>query len=525
MKEDQSSQLYNELNKAWKATCRILFGEELGELREYEGWLKQYSLPGRKRKSHVSGKEVTLHSDAYCSDANFVSLDEVKETTVPININEIKDIDCLLEAISEKWSYTGNIILGRSTSIEGSTLVNDSDHVIDSIDVKKSSYIAHCCYVRDSKYLFGCVAPTSGEFGINAWRFTNMKRCFECHLAVNISDSYFCSNCENCQEMLFSFNQKGKRYHLGNLELPKDKYFQLKKKLVEEIKEGVKKNKFFPSLFQIIPDKRPEGVGLHIEEEKEGSISPMERAFLLTSRVLFKRELGPLTECENWLKRYVPVSAPIKSPFGHNTCLPKKEAIPPYADLPQNRIVSPEEAVQVGKLRLDEGEITSLERIKESLHKIAYLNLDFRGGRNNNIIQSYTFLDVVNAYKTERCESSENIAICYLSGFNKNLFGSVYCDYSQFAMRCFNSSYLNRCFEMEASTNCSDSCFCHNCEALSEAMFCFNVKGKRHAIGNTELPPEQYRKIKDTLVSQMADEIIRTKNLRYDIFNVGCGHR
>jgi hypothetical protein len=53
-------------------------------------------------------------------------------------------------------------------------------------------------------------------------------------------------------------------------------------------------------------------------------------------------------------------------------------------------------------------------------------------------------------------------------------------------------------------------------------MFCWNAKGKRYAIGNAQLQPEQYRKIKDILIEQMADEILKKKELRYDIFNIGC---
>jgi hypothetical protein len=75
---------------------------------------------------------------------------------------------------------------------------------------------------------------------------------------------------------------------------------------------------------------------------------------------------------------------------------------------------------------------------------------------------------------------------------------------------------------MDGCANCSDSYFCHSCEGLSDAMFCWNVKGKRHAIGNLELPSDQYRKIKDALVEQMADEIIKNKGLRYDIYNIRC---
>ena len=84
---------------------------------------------------------------------------------------------------------------------------------------------------------------------------------------------------------------------------------------------------------------------------------------------------------------------------------------------------------------------------------------------------------------------------------------------------------LNRCFEVDSCSNCADTLFAHNCEGLNEAMFCFNVKGKRCAIGNAALPPEQYKRIKNSLVEQMADEIIKNKRLRYDIFNIGCAGR
>jgi len=43
--------VYDELNKRWKATCRILFGEEIGELEEYKEYLTGlgYSELARKK--------------------------------------------------------------------------------------------------------------------------------------------------------------------------------------------------------------------------------------------------------------------------------------------------------------------------------------------------------------------------------------------------------------------------------------------------------------------------------------------
>ena len=34
-----NSQNYEVLNKAWKSTCKVLFGAEIGDMKDYEPWL------------------------------------------------------------------------------------------------------------------------------------------------------------------------------------------------------------------------------------------------------------------------------------------------------------------------------------------------------------------------------------------------------------------------------------------------------------------------------------------------------
>ena len=46
--------LYVELDKAWKTTCRVLFGGEIGDLKEYEPWLREY-LPKKTTQFDSSG--------------------------------------------------------------------------------------------------------------------------------------------------------------------------------------------------------------------------------------------------------------------------------------------------------------------------------------------------------------------------------------------------------------------------------------------------------------------------------------
>ena len=523
---DTNSPVYNELNKAWKVTCKVLFGEEIGELKEYEDWLKEY-LPKRKgRVSHSSGKEVVFALDLYSDHARFISADELKEKSMPLNINQIKDIDSIMDAISERWEYCGNRIFGNSKFIESSDFVTDSQYVAESSDVTRSSHIFASTQIWDSsRYLFGCSSVYGNEFAIRNLRSDRAKRVFEIHFCLESSDAYCSSNCFGCNDILFCFNQRYRRNCIGNLQLPQDKYLSLKKKLISEIREELKKNKRFPSIFRLVPDEKPTFT-IKVNGRKElEDYHLIEKAFASTFKVLFKREGATFSEYSEWLSKYVPLANEIKSPFGIDTYQPPKNDIPAYALLPKNRIVSEQELVELSKLQMDEKDIGSLESVKNNLGKIGFFTGELREGTVVNVIKSPVAYNVSNLYNMSRAADATYVAFSSTVVKSSHIFGSYRINSSQFCINCYNSVDLNRCFEMDTSVNCSDTYFAHNCEGLQDAMFCFNVKGKRHAIGNTELPPDQYRKIKDMLVEQMANEIIKTKQLRYDIYNIGCGKK
>ena len=80
--------------------------------------------------------------------------------------------------------------------------------------------------------------------------FFYTKRCFDSYLCVSSSDLYSCFNCKNCMDAMFCFNQNSKRHAIGNLELPKEKYLVIKKKLLSEIAEELEAKKRFPSVFE-----------------------------------------------------------------------------------------------------------------------------------------------------------------------------------------------------------------------------------------------------------------------------------
>lgn len=519
--------LYDHLNKAWKSTCRILLGEEMGELREYEGWLKEYLPEVGRRQSHISGKETVLAMDDYCKDANFVSLDEMKEKSVSLNINEIKDIDSILESISENWEYCGYRVLGNSKFVESSDLVMDSQYVADSTNIQQSMNIFASTMIRmNSQYAFGSAGFGKGEFVIRSVNAFNIKRCFESHFFADCSDLYFCYNNFGCHDMMFSFGQKNKRHTIGNLPLQPENYLALKKKLLGEIADELKKNKHFPSLFEMVPDSKPDAdIKLPmIQRNREENPSIIEKAFSSTLKVIFKKDINHrMDDCAEWLQRHTHKIKEVDSPFGAVTYAPDGASFTnAFSIFPKNRMVSYEEALELGKFHLNESDILSLEKIREKLGRIGYFTDETYEGNTHNCIRMNVAYNSSNSYRQNDASDSEYCGLGSWALHSKYAFGCHRIIESQFCAKCYNSMHLNRCLELDTCTNCSDSLFSHNSEGLSDSMFCWNAKSKRHAIGNTELPPEQYGKIKDAIVEQLADEIIQTKGLKYDIFNVGC---
>ncbi|MFH1222647.1 MAG: hypothetical protein V1492_06210 [Candidatus Micrarchaeota archaeon] len=517
-----ASEVYDVLNKSWKSTCRILLGEEIGELKDYEGWLKDAYKGGITQKSHLSGKEVVLASIGgsrnYCKNARFVSADELKENAIkPLTINEIKDVDSIVEAVAEKWEYTGNIILGNSQFVDKSSLITNSSYVYDSYDVSDSSYIAYSTMARkQSKYCFGAIGLLN-EFLIRGANM-NVKRGLETLFNVNSSDLYFAYNCNDSSDLMFCFNLKSKRNYIGNLQLPTGKYSELKKKLLAEMREELKREKKLPSLLDLCKNEKPEHVAAIKKTEEKFDMAPIEKAFSATAKVIFKKELGSIKDYEKYLSRYIKPIKELISPAGIKVYQPNE----PYRPYPEKRIVSLEEAYEFAKTPLNEAEISGFRQIKENLWKNAFFVGQFREGNFYNYERAYFVINSMNIYGVNDATNAENCAIDNMALNSKYAFGSSRILESQFSINCHNSLRLGRCFELDSCTNCSDTYFAHNCEGLIDAMFCWNVKAKHCAIGNRELPTEQYRKIRDGLVEQMADEILRTKELKWDIYNIGC---
>src|SRR3989344_8805823 len=252
---DDAAKAY--LAKAWLSTCRVVLGGEVGSLWDFEGYLTRYPKSARLEKSEISGKDVVVFG-LYSKGARFIAEEEAaayleKTKGTKLNVNDIKDIDSAVDALSENIAYAGNIVLGKSAFVSQSTRVVDSFYVYRSSDVIYSKNVAFCEVAKYSECVFGIASAGKGtKFAISCGEPYNASRLFECFHAYDGADCFYSANLESCQECMFSFNLRGKRHCIGNLELAPDRYREIKGKLLSEAREILSAKKAMPSIYDVI---------------------------------------------------------------------------------------------------------------------------------------------------------------------------------------------------------------------------------------------------------------------------------
>ncbi len=523
-------QVYDTLNKRWKSVCSALLGDEIGELSDYSEWLYWGNGPRNAGKT-ASGREIVFADQNYSVSAPKLSFDEVDfdKRYEPLGINEIKDIDSIFEAISDRVAYTGNIVLGNSRFVDNSTTITECFYVYHSERVAFSKYVAYSSRGGYSEDIFGCYGFGPVQFAIKSGAAWDVKRAFCVSKAEFSSDIFFSHGLMGCQDCLFCFNLKNVRHAIGNRILEPKKHLELKKKLISEMQEKLLKDKKLPLIFEIASREKPDYAELKkvfttapkekVETLDKGKI---EKAFSETTNVVLGKALSPIDKYGGWLAS----KSSIRLEDARSCLSGKPLILPNYAwflNYPRDRLLTQEEAdFSGGKLQLAEAELDSisLENASSMISKIAYFSPFWLTGTNRNNIDSPMNIDSADCYR----------GILYLltkcSGF---CFSPRSCDYS-FGCRegrhnsfCINSHYstkVTRCFEIDSCSNCTGCYFCHNCENVHDSMFCFNVKNKRYAIGNIEVGRGKFTEAKKLLLDWISKELEKKNGLDLDVYNL-----
>ena len=519
--------LEKQLQKDWDSACRVILGTELGRLDEFLPWLSYYAPPSSKRKSHVSGRAVSLATDRYPKNARFVSDDEVGHNQdYALSIDDIKDIDALVQALSEKCEYSGNRLLGNTAFADSSDLITDSQYIFASNQIQNCSHACACTLIRRGcKYAFGCIWHGECEFTMRVAGAYNTKRSFESFMVTDSSDVSFCHACLNCHDLMFSFGQQNASYKIGNIQLEKGKYASIRAKLMAEIAEKLQSDKWFPSLFELIPDSIPKKLPAISVKDDRGpqDVGMVRRGFGATYKIILKRQpKHKMEEYADWLEQGAVRAIAVKTPYGRDSHLPENFSI--YSRMPRKRLVSVLEIMEMGRAEMAKSCLDSLDGMLLAMRENYYFTGEFYSGKSRNAATTPCVFNAVNTYKGFDATNAENVAYSTLALNSKYTYGGNWTLESEFCIKCYNSNHLARCMEMDGCTKCADCYFCHNCEGLTDCMFCFSMKGARHCIGNTQLTREEYMKARDALLKKMGDGLDATHGLSMSIYNIGASH-
>ena len=151
------SETTNNLDAHWRSACKIIFGEDVGPMTDYANWLLELTDPVVHKKSAISGKEVTLAYDRCVPGSKFISNDEVDygKRFPAAALQKINSINDLLPLISDRLSYTGNVILGKSEWVERSSNITDCFFMYSAGKLVECKYVAYSTWGRECEDDFG----------------------------------------------------------------------------------------------------------------------------------------------------------------------------------------------------------------------------------------------------------------------------------------------------------------------------------------------------------------------------------
>ncbi|MCX6769624.1 MAG: hypothetical protein NT051_03005 [Candidatus Micrarchaeota archaeon] len=516
------------LQKRWDSTCRVLFGQEVGQLPEFGKWLSEIGEQLAHRKSSVSGKDVSYAIANYKEGSRWIGFEEIDFTKKAAPLPEIEgaSIEELVAALQDKFYYVGSAVLGNSQSVEKSSGITDCFYMHETGKLTECKYTAYSIIGRLGEDCFGVNGIGESAMCVKCCETFRNRRCFELWQSRSCSDCFYSHNLDDCQECFFCFNAKNLRYAIGNLQLPKEKYLEVKKRLQAEMAALLKKEKRLPSLVDIVakcPTPTAPKLSAPPAPEKTDK-APIEEAFAKTCNIILGQRLpGRIDDYSGWLKRDIHKSRALCSAASKKQVLCFDYCR--YFELPSNRLLAIEEAREIGekaKISAAQAESLLLANAHERISNVAFFCPEYKDGMNLNNIGCANMGDSAHCYCSSPVVFSKYAGYCFWPRSSEHAFGCGALLSSEFNIRCFNSVKLSRCFEADFSRDCSGIYFCHNCENVHDSMFCFNAKNLSYAIGNVEVGREKFMEIKKRLLGEIARELGEKKSLSVGIYSIGA---
>ncbi|VVB57602.1 Uncharacterised protein [uncultured archaeon] len=229
----------------------------------------------------------------------------------------------------------------------------------------------------------------------------------------------------------------------------------------------------------------------------------LDRQWRSVCKVVLGEDIGPMEDYAGWLR------------YGNEPITPRHSVLSG-----RELVSSPPHYAPGGKwMAFDETDFNKkfepvgLNQMKDidSLVEAVQERLFYAGniyfGQSGFIENSSNINDSFYVYNTASFGNSKHLAYSRIGRHDEACFGCHAIDNSSHCLKCTRSFKNTRSFELWMSQNCSACYYSFGLENVNDALFCFNLRNKRNAIGNLELAPDKFRSLKSKLLSEVLESL------------------
>ena len=134
-------------------------------------------------------------------------------------------------------------------------------------------------------------------------------------------------------------------------------------------------------------------------------------------------------------------------------------------------------------------------------------------GNSRFIESSSEISDSFYVYKSVRISGCKNVAYSQWMRLSEGIFGTNEGGETKYCLRSGIVYRNQRDFEAWICGNTTDSYYSYGLEDCHDCIFCFNLIGKNHRIGNVQLEREKYAGIKSKLLAELREKLVKEKTL------------
>jgi len=163
------------------------------------------------------------------------------------SIDNFKNLQDLTMQMKSMAVFRGSR-MSNSEVVEESDSIYTSNYVFNSQNISASQKILFCEHCFQSEYLLASRSSGSSSFGIRINDCFQVSNSFDVDWSGNTTNCYFIHNANDLRDCMFCFNVRSKQYCIGNKQYTKEKYFELKEKILKEYFEQLSSKNPFVTL-------------------------------------------------------------------------------------------------------------------------------------------------------------------------------------------------------------------------------------------------------------------------------------